>query len=65
MLSQLGAGTYRCPGESGLVPAAGKGRKLRKMKNRGNEAKKYLKTKDITFLNVANSARFARKLSQI
>jgi hypothetical protein len=31
------------------------------VKNSGNEAKKYLKTKDITFLNAANSALFARK----
>jgi hypothetical protein len=31
------------------------------MKNSGNEAKKYLKTKDITFLNAANSTLFARK----
>jgi len=30
------------------------------MKNGGNEAKDYLKTKDITILNVANSARFER-----
>jgi len=35
------------------------------MKNSGNEAKKYLKTKDITFLNAANYARFARKFAQI
>ncbi len=32
----------------------------RKYKKSGNEAKKYLKTKDITFLNAANSAHFAR-----
>jgi len=30
-----------------------------KYKKSGNEAKKYLKTKDITFLNAANSAHFA------
>jgi len=35
------------------------------MKNSGNEAKEYLKTKDIAFLNAANYARFARKLAQI
>jgi hypothetical protein len=35
------------------------------MKNSGNEAKKWLKTKDITFLNAANYARFARKLTPI
>jgi hypothetical protein len=36
----------------------------RKMQNSGNEAKKYLKTKHITFLNAANYARFARNLAQ-
>jgi hypothetical protein len=40
-------------------------RKLQKMKNSGNEAKKYLKTKDITFLSAANHARFACNLAQI
>ncbi len=40
-------------------------RKLQKMKNSGNEAKEYLKTKDITFLNDANYVRFARKLAPI
>jgi hypothetical protein len=39
-------------------------RKLQKMKNSGNEAKKYLKTKHITFLNAANYARFARQSAQ-
>jgi len=33
--------------------------------NSGNEAKKYLKIKDLTFLNAANDAHFARKLTQI
>jgi hypothetical protein len=42
----------------------GECRKLQKMENSGNEAKKYLKTKNITFLNAANYARFARKLAQ-
>jgi hypothetical protein len=37
----------------------------KKLKNSGNEAKKYLKTKHITFLNAANYARFVRKLAQI
>jgi hypothetical protein len=36
-------------------------RRARKCKNSGNEAKKYLKTKDITFLVAANCAPFARK----
>jgi hypothetical protein len=35
------------------------------MQNSGNEAKKWLKTKDITFFNAANCARFARKLARI
>jgi len=35
------------------------------MKNSGNEAKKYLKTKDIAFLYAANYARFTHKLAQI
>jgi hypothetical protein len=42
----------------------GECRELQKMKNSGNEAKKYLKTNNITFLNDANCARFARKLAQ-
>jgi len=33
--------------------------------NRGNEAKNYLKTKDITFSSAANYARLARKLAPI
>jgi hypothetical protein len=35
------------------------------MKNGGNEAKKYLKTNDITFLDAVNCARFTRKFAQI
>jgi hypothetical protein len=37
----------------------------REYKNRGNKAKKWLKTKDITFFEGANYARFARNLAQI
>jgi hypothetical protein len=37
----------------------------RKYKNRGNEAKEYLKTKDITFLSSANDARFACRFARI
>jgi hypothetical protein len=37
----------------------------KEMQNSGNEAKKCLKTKDITLLNAANYARFARNLTQI
>jgi hypothetical protein len=36
----------------------------RKYENSGNEAKEYLKTKDITFLNAAKCARFERKSAQ-
>ena len=43
----------------------GKSGEPRKMKNSGNEAKEYLKTKDITFLNDANYACLARKSAQI
>jgi hypothetical protein len=42
----------------------GECREIQKMKNSGNEAKNYLKTKHITFLNAANHARFARQLAQ-
>jgi hypothetical protein len=35
------------------------------MENSGNEAKKYLKTKHITFLNAADYARFVHELAQI
>jgi hypothetical protein len=64
-LSQAGAGARRGARECGTVPAVGKCREIQKMKNSGNEAKKYLKTKHITFLNAANYARFACKLAQI
>jgi hypothetical protein len=40
-------------------------RELRKMENSGNEAKKWLKTKENLFLYAADYARFARKLAQI
>ena len=40
-------------------------RTARKHENRGNEAKKCLKTNDITFFNAANSAPLARHLSAI
>jgi len=40
-------------------------RKLQKMKNSGNEAKEYLKTKDITFFDGAKYVSFARKSAPI
>jgi hypothetical protein len=48
-----------------VVPPAGQGWEAEKMKNSGNEAKKYLKTKDITFLIDANYAHFGRRFAQI
>jgi len=42
----------------------GENRDLEKMKNRGNEAKKWLKTKDITILSGVNYARFACNFAQ-
>jgi hypothetical protein len=54
-----------CPPRTGTVLARGKLRALQKMKNSGNEAKKWLKTKDITFLICANCVRFACKTTQI
>jgi hypothetical protein len=48
-----------------IAPKRGIQRATGNYKNRGNEAKEYLKTKDITFLNGSNLARFARKLARI
>ena len=45
--------------------AWGTPRNAEKYKNSGNEAKEYLKTKDLTFLNAAKDAHFARKSTQI
>ena len=46
-------------------PGGGIERNARKYENRGNEAKEYLKTKDITFSNAANYARFMREFAAI
>ena len=48
-----------------MVPASRETAEIQKMKNSGNEAKKYLKTKDITFFSAANYARFACKSAPI
>ena len=67
-LSQAGAPVARVVsrvGGTGALPASGESREIQKMKNRGNEAKKWLKTKDITFLNAVNYAHFARKSALI
>ena len=46
-------------------PGGAESRVMQIMKNSGNEAKKLLKTKDITFLNGSNFALFACKSTQI
>ena len=65
MLSQLGAGARRCSRESARVPSSEESRASGKMQNSGNEAKKYLKIKDMTFLSAVNCVRFERNLAQI
>jgi hypothetical protein len=45
-------------------PRGGIQRTARKHKNSGNEAKKYLKIKDITFYSAANYAHFTRQSAQ-
>jgi hypothetical protein len=42
----------------------GKGRLYKKWKIVGTNSRKYLKTKEITFSNAANSTRFARSFAQ-
>jgi len=63
-LSRARAAARRGSEQSGSVPAAGGSGELQKTENRGNEAKKWLKTKDITFLICANDAHFARNFAQ-
>jgi len=46
-----------------MVPVSRETAEIQKMENSGNEAKKYLKTKDIAFLNVASFAHFARNFA--
>jgi hypothetical protein len=64
-LSQAAAGPAEAQKTTGCFRQTGESRLLRKMKNSGNEAKEYLKTKDITFFNAANFVRFARQLTAI
>jgi hypothetical protein len=64
-VSEKGAALLLRYRETGRVPARGESRPLQEMKNSGNEAKKWLKKKDITFSNAANYACFARKLTPI
>jgi hypothetical protein len=54
----------RHPGRAGFLSSLGT-TQPGKYKKSGNEAKEYLKTKDIAFLNAANYARVARKLAQV
>jgi len=49
--------------EPGTAPARRETSSLQKMKNSGNEAKKWLKTKEVTFFNAAHFAQFASKLA--
>jgi hypothetical protein len=57
-LSQANAGTFGSAAAVEMVSARRESGLLQKMKNSGNEAKKYLKTNDITFSDGANYARF-------
>jgi len=47
-----------------MGPVRRQTREIQEIENSGNEAKKYLKTKKVTFFNVAQSVRFARNLAQ-
>jgi hypothetical protein len=64
-LSWASAGNQPGARKRANVPERGESREIEKMKNSGNEAKEYLKTKDIAFLNAANYACFACKFAQI
>jgi hypothetical protein len=64
-LSWASPGNQPSATKGGNVQARAEGREIEKMKNSGNEAKEYLKTKDITFLMAANHAHFVCKLAQI
>jgi hypothetical protein len=66
-IARVGAGNWIVGDGAGTeIPRMGETRgTAREYKNRGNKAKKLLKTKHITFLKAANDARFARQLAQI
>jgi len=49
------------PGRGLVTTFIGEPKRRAKYENRGNEAKKCLKTKDLTFFDAAILARFARK----
>jgi hypothetical protein len=64
-LSQGRFGTHGREGKTGLARRREQSRVIQKMENSGNEAKKWLKTKENRFCNAANYACFACKLAQI
>jgi len=47
-----------------MASAIARSNVIQKMENSGNEAKKYLKTKKVSFSNAADSAHFVRKLAR-
>jgi len=65
-IAHVGAGDWIVGDAAGTeIARLGESRgSAREYKNSGNKAKKWLKTKHITFLNAANDVRFARKLPQ-
>jgi hypothetical protein len=48
-----------------MIRLTGESSTLQKMENSGNEAKKFLKTKENHFLNDANYGRFTRRFAAI
>jgi len=66
-IARVGAGDW-IAGDAAGTGIAGLGetrRTAREYKNRGNKAKKLLKTKDITFLKAANQESLTRQSAQI
>jgi hypothetical protein len=53
-MSQAGARNCRRAKGNLILRARRQSRSLQEMENSGNEAKKYLKTKEVAFLNAAN-----------
>jgi len=64
-MSQTGGGIPWGSRDAGRSGERGKNTILQKMKNSGNEAKKLVKTNDVTFLCGAHLAHFARNLAPI
>jgi hypothetical protein len=64
-LSQASAGVTEEQQETRYSGREGESRASQKMKNSGNEAKKCLKIKDITFFDASNYVRLASKLATI